>query len=43
MASKEVIASRIEGIDLIITTLQDIRRSEMMELEQIEAHITNSR
>ena len=37
MTSKNEIVSRIEAIDLIVTTLKDIRRSEMKELEEIEA------
>ena len=36
MTTKEEVVSRIEKIDEIRTILDDIRRSEMAELEEIE-------
>jgi len=37
MASKVEVVNRIELIDEALTVLQDLRRSEMRELEEIEA------
>ncbi len=37
MASKAEVVNRIEPIDEALTVLQDLRRSEMRELEEIEA------
>lgn len=37
IASKAEIVNRIEQIDSILTILQNLRRSEMAELEKIEA------
>ena len=36
MASKVEVVNRIGQIDSILTILQDLRRSEMVELEEIE-------
>ena len=36
MTSKNEVVARIEAVDLILTALQDLRRSEMKELEKIE-------
>ena len=36
MTTKEEVVHRIESIDEITTILNDIRRSEMTELEEIE-------
>jgi hypothetical protein len=36
MASKAEVVNRIGQIDSILTILQDLRRSEMVELEEIE-------
>lgn len=37
MVSKNEVVRRIEQIDCLLTSLQDLRRSEMIELEKIEA------
>lgn len=37
MASKNEVVRRIEQIDCLLTCLQDLRRSEMNELEMFEA------
>ena len=37
MASKRAVVAKIELIDQIMTGLQDLRRFEMKELEEIEA------
>ena len=37
MVSKNEVVRRIEQIDFLLTCLHDIRRSEMNELEKIEA------
>jgi hypothetical protein len=37
MVSKNEVVRRIEQIDCLLTFLQDLRRSEMNELEMIEA------
>ena len=37
MASKRAVVAKIELIDQILTGLQDLRRYEMKELEEIEA------
>lgn len=36
MVSKNEVVRRIEQIDYLLTCLQDLRRSEMNELEKIE-------
>ena len=36
MVSKNEVVRRIEQIDFLLTSLQDLRRSEMNELEKIE-------
>ena len=37
MVSKNEVVRRIEQIDFLLTSLQDLRRSEMNELDKIEA------
>lgn len=37
MVSKNEVIRRIEQIDCLLTCLQDLRRSEMNELEKLEA------